>query len=96
MSATWLFYHFLKLEVHILHGLENISILIFGNYDLSDITSFSVKWASHENGLTDYSDIHIALQHLNALSYEINLFSCCSSPLSLIKDIQATVRNKEL
>ena len=26
MRATWLFYHFLKLEVHILHGLENISI----------------------------------------------------------------------
>ena len=41
MRATWLFYHFLKLEVHILHGLENI--LIFENYDLSDMTSFSVK-----------------------------------------------------
>ena len=26
MRATWLFYHLLKLEVHILHGLENISI----------------------------------------------------------------------
>ena len=29
MSATWLFYHFLKLEVHVLHGLENISIFNF-------------------------------------------------------------------
>ena len=26
MRAIWLFYHFLKSEVHILHGLENISI----------------------------------------------------------------------
>ena len=26
MKVTWLFYHFLKLEVHILHGLGNISI----------------------------------------------------------------------
>ena len=26
MKAIWLFYHFLKLEVHILRGLENISI----------------------------------------------------------------------
>ena len=29
MRATWLFYHSLKLEVHILHGLENISIFNF-------------------------------------------------------------------
>ena len=26
MRATWLLYYFLKLEVHILHGLENIQI----------------------------------------------------------------------
>ena len=26
MRATWLFHHFLKLEVHILDGLENIPI----------------------------------------------------------------------
>ena len=25
--VTWLFYHFFKLQVHILHGLENISII---------------------------------------------------------------------
>ena len=24
MRVTWLFYHFFKLQVHILHGLENI------------------------------------------------------------------------
>ena len=28
MRVTWLFYHFLKLQVHILHSLENISIFI--------------------------------------------------------------------
>ena len=26
IRVTWLFYHFFKLQVHILHGLENISI----------------------------------------------------------------------
>ena len=26
MRVTWLFYHFFKLQVHIFHGLENISI----------------------------------------------------------------------
>ena len=26
MRATWLFYHVFRLEVHILHGLENILI----------------------------------------------------------------------
>ena len=26
MRVTWLFHHFLKSEIHILHGLENISI----------------------------------------------------------------------
>ena len=26
MRITWLFYHFFKLQVHNLHGLENISI----------------------------------------------------------------------
>ena len=26
MTVTWLFYHFFKLHVDILHGLENISI----------------------------------------------------------------------
>ena len=26
MTVTWLFYHFFKLQVHILNGLENISI----------------------------------------------------------------------
>ena len=24
MTVTWLFYHFFKLQVHVLHGLENI------------------------------------------------------------------------
>ena len=28
MRVTWLFHHFFKLQVHILHGLENISIFI--------------------------------------------------------------------
>ena len=27
MRVTWLFCHFFKLQVHILHGLENISII---------------------------------------------------------------------
>ena len=26
MRVTWLFYHFLKSQVHILHSLENISV----------------------------------------------------------------------
>ena len=39
-GVTWLFYHFFKLKVRMLHGLGNISILIFGNCDLSYVTSF--------------------------------------------------------
>ena len=27
VRVTWIFYHFFKLQVHILHSLENISIL---------------------------------------------------------------------
>ena len=38
MRVTQVLYHFFKLQVHTLQGLENISILIFGNYDLSDVT----------------------------------------------------------
>ena len=45
MRVTWLLYHFFKL--HILQGTENISILIIGNCDLSDVMSFSVKRASY-------------------------------------------------
>ena len=47
MRVTWLLYHFFKLQVHILNGLENISIFNFGNCDLSDMTSCSVKRASY-------------------------------------------------
>ena len=46
IRVTWFFYHFFKLLVHILHSLEKISILIFGNCDLSYVTSFSVERAS--------------------------------------------------
>ena len=40
MRVTWLFCDFFKLQIHILQSLENISILIFGNCDLSDVTFF--------------------------------------------------------
>ena len=42
MRATWLFYHFFKLQAHILHSLEISEFLIFGNCYLSDVMSFSV------------------------------------------------------
>ena len=57
MTVTWLFYHFFKLQVDILHGLENISILIFGNCDLSDVTSFSVKRASYYRRFPKVSEV---------------------------------------
>ena len=56
MGATWLFYYFLKLEVHILHRLEN-QFLIFENYDLSDMTSFSVKWTSYFRKFPKISEV---------------------------------------
>ena len=43
MRVTWLFYYFLKLEVHILHRLKIFQFLKLGNCDLSDVTLFSVK-----------------------------------------------------
>ena len=43
MTVIWLFCHFFKLQVHILHGLKISQLLIFGNCDLSDVKSFSVK-----------------------------------------------------
>ena len=43
VRVTLLFYKFFKLQVRILHGLENISILIFGNCDLSDRRHFQLN-----------------------------------------------------
>ena len=57
IRVTLLFYHFFKLQVHILYGLENISILIFGNCDLSDVTSFSVKRASYYRRFPKISEV---------------------------------------
>ena len=47
IRVTWPFYHFFKLQVHILHGLENTSIF---NICLTDVTSFSVKRVSCYRG----------------------------------------------
>ena len=57
MRVTWLFYHFFKLQVHILHSLWNIWILIFGNCDLSDVTSFSVDRASYYRRCPELSEV---------------------------------------
>ena len=115
MRATWLFYHFLKLEVHILHGLENISIcyiwklwlvrydIIFGEISLifpkisenfwNTCKEILIWWFPDlilklNNSRTAWpiTVIYISFSSImNALSYEINLFSHCSSPLKTIK-----------
>ena len=109
MKVTWLFYQFFKLQVHILHRLENISIfniwklwlvrcdVIFSETSLI-LPKMSENFWSKEiplwwfpgstlklnNSRTAWSipAIYISFSSiLNALSYEINLFSRCSSPL---------------
>ena len=114
MRVTWLFQHFFKLQVHILHSLENISIFNIWKLWLvrCDIifseTSFILPkmsenfWSKEiplwwfpgstlklNNSRTAWPipAIYISFSSiLNALSYEINLFSRCSSPLS-VKDV---------
>ena len=110
MRVTWLFYHFFKLQVHILHSLENISIfniwklwlvscdVIFSGTSLI-LPKMSENFWSKEIPLRWFPDSTLKLNNsrttwpisaiyisfssiLNALSYEINLFSRCSSPLS--------------
>ena len=109
MRVTWLFYDFLKLQVHILHSLENISIfniwklwlvrcdVIFSRTSLI-LPKMSENFWSKEIPLWWFPDSTLKLNNsrtawptpaiyisfssiLNALSYEINLFSRCSSPL---------------
>ena len=109
MRVTWLFYHVFKLQVHILHSLENISIfniwklwlvrcdVIFSGTSLI-LPKMSENFWSKEIPLWWFPDSTLKLNNsrttwpipaiyisfssiLNALSYEINLFSRCSSPL---------------
>ena len=109
MRVTWLFYDFLKLQVHILRNLENISIfniwklwlvrcdVIFSRTSLI-LPKMSENFWSKEIPLWWFPDSTLKLNNsrtawpipaiyisfssiLNALSYEINLFSRCSSPL---------------
>ena len=110
MRVTWLFYHFFKLQVHILHSLENISIFnIWKLWLVSCDVIFSgtslilpkMNFWSKEIPLRWFPDSTLKLNNsrmtwpisaiyisfssiLNALSYEINLFSRCSSPLKKI------------
>ena len=112
---TWesLGYHFFKLQVHILHTLENISIfniwklwlvrcdVIFSGTSLI-LPKMSENFWSKEIPLWWFPDSTLKLNNsrttwpipaiyisfssiLNALSYEINLFSRCSSPLTICK-----------
>ena len=109
MTVTSLFYHFFKLHVDILHGLENISIfniwklwlvrcdVIFGETSviLPKISEsfwskgiplwwFPAPTLKLNNSKTAWpiSAMYISFSSiLNALSYEINMFSHCSSPL---------------
>ena len=109
MTVTWLFYYFFKLQVDILHGLENISIfniwklwlvrcdVIFGETSviLPKISEsfwskgiplwwFPVPTLKLNNSKTAWpiSAIYISFSSiLKALSYEMNMFSHCSSPL---------------
>ena len=112
MRVTWLFYHFFKLQVHILHSLENISIfniwklwlvscdVIFSGTSLI-LPKMSENFWRKEIPLRWFPDSTLKLNNsrttwpisaiyisfssiLNALSYEINLFSRCSSPLTWI------------
>ena len=109
MRVTWPFYHFFKLQVRILHSLENISIfniwklwlvrcdVIFSGMSLI-LPKMSENFWSKEIPLWWFPDSTLKLNNsrtawpipaiyisfssiLNALSYEINLFSRCSSPL---------------
>ena len=57
MRVTWFFYHFFKLQIHILYSLENITILISGNCDLSDVTSFSVERTSYYRRCPQISEV---------------------------------------
>ena len=111
MRVTWLFYHFFKLQVHILHSLENISIfdiwklwlvrcdVIFSGTSLI-LPKMSENFWSKEIPLWWFPDSTLKLNNsrmtwpipaiyisfssiLNALSYEINFFSRCSSPLKI-------------
>ena len=110
MRVTWFFYHFFKLQVHILHSLENISIfniwkfwLVSCDVIFSGTSLILPKMSEHfwskeiplrwfpastlklNNSRTTWpiSAIYISFSSiLNVLSYEINLFSRCSSPLS--------------
>ena len=109
MRVAWLFYHFFKLQVHILHSLENISIfniwklwLVICDVIFSGtshiLPTMSENFWSKEIPLWWFPDSTLKLNNsrmawpipaiyisfssiLNALSYEINLFSRCSSPL---------------
>ena len=109
MRVTWLSYHFFKLQVHILHSSENISIfniwklwlvrcdVIFSGTSLI-LPKMSKNFWSKGIPLCWFCDSTLKLNNsrtawltpaiyllfssiLNALSYEINLFSRCSSPL---------------
>ena len=110
MRVTWLFYHFFKLQVHILHSLGNIWIfniwklwlvrcdVIFSGTSLILPKMSETFWSKEipfwwfpdstfklNNSRTAWPipAIYISFSSiLNALSYEINLFSRCSSPLS--------------
>ena len=112
MKVTWLIYHFFKLQVHILHSLENISIfniwklwlvrcdVIFSGTSLILPKMFENFWSKEipfwwfpdstlklNNSRTawPFPAIYISFSSiLNALSYEIILFSRCSSPLGYL------------
>ena len=109
--VTWLFYHFFKLQVHILHRLENI--LIFNIWKLwlvrCDVTfsetslilpkisknlwtmGIPLWWFPDptlklNNSRTAWPipAMYISFSNiLNTLSFKINLFSLCSSPLNI-------------
>ena len=56
MRVIWLFYHFLELEGHIF--LSKISqFLMFGNCDLSGVTSFLVKRALYYRKFPKISEV---------------------------------------
>ena len=57
MKGIWLFYHFFKLQVQILHSLENISIFNIFEIDLSDVTSFSVERTSYYRRCPKFSEV---------------------------------------
>ena len=123
MRVTWLFSHFFKLQVHILHSLENISIfniwklwlvrcdVIFSGTTLI-LPKMSENFGSKEIPLWWILDSTLKLNNsrtawpipaiyisfssiLNALSYEINLFSRCSSPLCQIASYWTSFTIKE-